>query len=114
MKKTPFYQVGLDSGAKMIELFGYQLPWEYSVGHQKEHLATRSDASLCDLDYVGSFLIEGPDALAFIQTIMTNDYSRKSVGSIQYTAMCDTEGNMMDDGTVWRLGDQKYMFVKWL
>jgi aminomethyltransferase len=111
MKKTPFYEVGLESGAKMIELFGYQLPWEYSVGHQKEHLATRCAASLCDLDYMGSFLIEGPDALAFIQTIMTNDYSRKSVGSIQYTAMCDADGYMMDDGTVWRLGDHKYMFV---
>jgi aminomethyltransferase len=111
MKKTPFYQVGLDSGAKMVELFGYQLPWEYSTGHQKEHLATRFAASLCDLDYMGSFLIEGPDALAFIQTIMTNDYSRKGVGSIQYTAMCDAEGYMVDDGTVWRLGDHKYMFV---
>jgi len=111
MKKTPFYEVGLEAGAQMIDLFGYKLPWEYSVGHEKEHLATRLVASLCDLDYMGSFLIEGPGALAFIQIIMTNDYSRKGVGSVQYTAMCGIDGNMIDDGTVWRLEDHKYMFV---
>ncbi|HEU4683205.1 MAG TPA: hypothetical protein VFS39_01715, partial [Nitrospira sp.] len=107
MKTTPFHKVGLEAGARMTELFGYHLPWEYSAGHEKEHLTTRTAASLCDLDYMGIFLIEGPHALAFIQTIMTNDYSRKSVGSVQYTAMCDTDGNMIDDGTVWRLGDHK-------
>ena len=96
MKKTPFHEVGLEHGAQMIELFGYYLPWEYSSGHEKEHLATRHAASLCDLDYMGEFLIEGTDALAFIQKLMTNDYSKKSVGSIQYTAMCDTDGNMID------------------
>jgi len=111
MKKTPFYEVGLKAGAKMVEMFGYQLPWEYSVGHEEEHLATRFYASLCDLDYMGSFFIEGADALPFIQAVMTNDYSRKSVGSIQYTAMCDADGHMVDDGTVWRLGDRRYMFV---
>jgi aminomethyltransferase len=109
--KTPFHDIGIEAGAKMVEMFGYDLPWEYAAGHEREHLATRLAASLCDLHYMANFLVEGPDALAFIQAIMTNDYSRKSVGSIQYTAMCDTNGNMIDDGTVWRLGENKYMFV---
>ncbi len=111
MLKTPFHDMNVKAGGKMVELFGYYLPWEYSEGHEKEHLGTRQGASLCDLHYMGNFLIEGPDALAFVQKVMTNDYSRKSVGSIQYTAMCDGSGNMVDDGTVWRLADQKYMFV---
>jgi aminomethyltransferase len=111
MVRTPFHESGLEAGAKMVELFGYDLPWEYAAGHKREHLATRLAATLCDLHYMGNFLIEGPDALAFIQSIMTNDYGGKSIGSIQYTAMCDLDGNMIDDGTVWRLGDQKYMFI---
>ena len=111
MLTTPFHEINLKAGAKMVELFGYYLPWEYSVGHEGEHLGTRQGVSLCDLHYMGNFLFEGPDALAFLQTVMTNDYSRKSVGSIQYTAMCGPDGNMVDDGTVWRLGDTKYMFV---
>jgi len=95
----------------MIELFGFYLPWEYAPGHEKEHMAARQAASLCDLDYMGEFIIEGPDALALVQKLMTNDYAKKDIGSIQYTAMCDGDGNMVDDGTVWRLGKNKYMFV---
>src|SRR5579863_6877450 len=95
----------------MVELFGYYLPWEYSAGHEKEHLGTRNAASLCDLDYMGEFIIEGPDALAFVQKLATNDYSKKVVGSVQYTAMCDSKGNMVDDGTIWRLGEHKYMVI---
>lgn len=111
MLKTPFHEMNFQAGANMVALFGYYLPWEYSVGHEKEHLGTRQGASLCDLHYMGNFLIKGPDALPFLQTIMTNDYSRKGVGSIQYTAMCGLDGNMVDDGTVWRLEDNTYMFV---
>ena len=57
------------------------------------------------------FIIEGPDALAFVQKLATNDYSKKTAGSIQYTAMCDAQGNMIDDGTIWSLGGHKFMVV---
>lgn len=111
MKKTPFHDVGLECGAQMRELFGYDLPWEYGTGHFEEHLGTRQRASLCDLDYMGEFTIEGPDALRLVQKLLTNDCGRQAVGAIKYTAMCDDQGNMMDDGTIWRLGKTKFMFV---
>src|SRR5437588_652231 len=39
MKQTPFHDVGLELGARMVELFGYYLPWEYDPGHSEEHTA---------------------------------------------------------------------------
>lgn len=111
MKETPFHAVGLEYGARMTELFGYLLPTEYASGHAKEHVGTRTGVSLCDLDYMGEFVVEGPDALAFVQQISTNDYDGKPVGSIRYTAMCDDAGNMIDDGTVWRTGEREFMVV---
>ena len=111
MKKTPFHEVGIEQGAKMIELFGYYLPWEYNTGGKEEHIGTRERASLCDLDYMGEFIIEGPDAVKFIQKIFTNDFSKLNVGAIKYTAMCDENGNMMDDGTVWKMSETKIMFI---
>jgi len=111
MKKTPFHKVGIEHGAQMAELFGYLLPTEYSAGHVKEHVGTRTAVSLCDLDYMGEFMIEGPDALAVVQHLSTNDYAGKPVGSIRYTAMCDDAGNMIDDCTVWRTGEQEFMIV---
>jgi aminomethyltransferase len=111
MKKTPFYESGLEYGAKMIEAFGYYLPWEYNVGHSREHSATRESISLCDLDYMGEFVIEGPDALRLVQMLATNDYSKKTIGSVQYTAMCDEDGQMIDDCTIWCLDKSKYMII---
>ena len=110
-KKTPFHEVGLERGAQMREMFGYYLPWEYAPGHVEEHLGTRQRASLCDLDYMGEFTIEGPDALDSVQKLFTNDFRQLDVGSLRYTTMCDSDGNMLDDGTVWRLGEHKFMFV---
>src|SRR2546425_12694419 len=111
MKQTTFHDVGLEHGAQMVELFGYYLPWEYDPGHSEEHAATRTRASLCDLDYMGEFIIEGRDALRLIQQLATNDYTDRDVGAIRYTAMCDAEGNMIDDGTIWHLSADRWMVV---
>jgi aminomethyltransferase len=111
MKRTAFHDVNLDNGAVMREMFGYLLPWEYAPGHAAEHMATRRSASICDLDYMGEYTIEGPDALAFVQRVFTNDFRTLTVGAIRYTAMCDQDGGMVDDGTVWRMADDKFMFV---
>lgn len=110
-QKTPFYDVGIELGAQMRDLFGYWLPWEYGTGHVEEHNGTRQRASLCDLDYMGEYTIEGPDALRFVQHLFTNDFRDLAVGALRYTAMCGPDGNMIDDGTVWRLGEAKYMYV---
>lgn len=111
MKRTPFHNVNLESGARMRELFGYVLPWEYAPGAAEEHLGTRTRASLCDLDYMGEFRIEGPDALRFVQRLLTRDCSGQRVGQIKYTTMCDEDGNLVDDGTIWRLSDAEFMLV---
>jgi len=111
MKKTPFHEVNLEYGAQMREMFGFYLPWEYAPGGIEEHLGTRERASLCDLDYMGEFTIEGPDALKLVQKLFTNDYGKQAIGAIKYTAMCNEKGNMLDDGTVWHMEENKFMYV---
>lgn len=110
-KKTPFHDVGVEAGASMVELFGYYLPWEYATGHHDEHQGTRNRASLCDLHYMGEFLIEGPGARDLIQKLCTSDFSKKQIGSIKYTTFCNPDGKMVDDGTVWRLGEDQYLVI---
>jgi len=111
MKKTPFHEVNLEYGAQMRELFGYYLPFEYSTGSVDEHVGTRERASLCDLDYMGEFKIKGQDALKFVNKLLTIDCGKQAIGQIKYTAMCDHKGNMVDDGTIWRLGEAEFMFI---
>ena len=110
-RQTPFHDVGLEAGAEMQELFGYWLPWQYEPGHVEEHLATRNRVSICDLDYMAEFRIVGPAALPFAQQLLTNDFSNLGVNRVRYTAMCDLDGHMVDDGTLWRLGDDEYLLI---
>jgi aminomethyltransferase len=109
--QTPFHDVGIQAGAEMQELFGYWLPWQYGRGHIEEHLATRNRVSICDLDYMAEFKIVGPAALQFAQELLTNDFGNLNIGRIRYTAMCNFEGMMIDDGTLWRLADDEYLLM---
>lgn len=101
----------MTAGAEMQELFGYWLPWQYRRGHVEEHLATRNRVSICDLDYMAEFKIVGPGGLQFVQRLLTNDFRTLGVGRVRYTAMCNLDGNMVDDGTLWRLGDNEYVLI---
>jgi len=110
-RETPFHQVGLAAGAEMRDLFGYWLPWQYEPGHEAEHRATRERASLCDLDYMAEFKLTGPDSLRLAQHLFTNDFEDLAVGRVRYTAMCNADGNMIDDGTVWKLGPDEIVYI---
>ena len=55
--------------------------------------------------------IAGPQALQFAQELLTNDFSNLGIGRVRYTAMCDLSGNMVDDGTLWRLTDNEYLLI---
>jgi aminomethyltransferase len=110
-RETPFHHVGLAAGAEMQDLFGYWLPWQYEPGHEAEHRATRERASLCDLDYMAEFKLIGPDSLRVAQHVFTNDFEDLAVGRVRYTAMCNADGNMIDDGTVWRLGPDEIVYI---
>jgi aminomethyltransferase len=95
----------------MQDLFGYWLAWQYAPGHEAEHRATRERASLCDLDYMAQFRFTGPDSLRLAQHLFTNDFQNLAAGRVRYTAMCGSDGNMIDDGTVWRLGPDEIVFI---
>lgn len=98
-------------GAQMMELFGYHLPWQYSPGPEAEHLATREAASLCDLHYMAEFMVTGPDALRFVQTVAAANVSKKQPGSLSYSSFCNHDGLMIDDGTIWCFSPTEYMLI---
>ena len=110
-RETPFHRVGLAAGAEMRDLFGYALPWQYARGHVDEHVATRERVSICDLDYMAEFRIQGPGASSFGQHLLTNDFTDLAVGQLRYTAMCNHEGKMVDDGTLWRMGEHELLLI---
>ena len=82
--KTPLYETHLRYGGKIIEFGGWLLPVQYT-GILEEHKAVREKAGLFDVSHMGEILIQGPDALAFLQKLVTNDVSRLKNQQIQYS-----------------------------
>ncbi|MCC7186563.1 MAG: glycine cleavage system aminomethyltransferase GcvT [Acidobacteria bacterium] len=110
LKKTPLNARHRAHGARMVEFGGWDMPVEYT-GITDEHMAVRTQAGLFDVSHMGQIELAGPDALAAVQWISSNDASRLAIGQIQYSALTTPEGTFVDDILVYRMGDQHYMLV---
>jgi aminomethyltransferase len=86
------------------------MPVQYT-GIIEEHRTTRSAAGLFDVSHMGEFEVEGPGALAALQHLTTNDVAALQVGQIQYSVLCYDSGTIVDDLTVYRLGEDRYMIT---
>lgn len=109
-KRTPFYTIHEQLGAKIIDFGGFDMPVQYA-GIRKEHMAVREKAGLFDVSHMGEFIVTGPEASDFIQYISVNDVTKLFPGRAQYSAMCYENGGIIDDLIIYMLDDQKYMLV---
>ncbi|WP_395698397.1 DUF1989 domain-containing protein [Methylocella sp.] len=91
---------------------GFWTPQCYaSEGPIAEYWACRERAAIMDLSALRKFEVTGPDAEALLQGAVTRDIRKLAVGQIVYTAICHEHGGMMDDGTVFRLGEANFRLV---
>jgi aminomethyltransferase len=97
-------------GAKIVPFAGFNMPVQYS-GVKDEHLAVRYSVGVFDVSHMGEFIIEGPNALDFIQKITSNDVSLLIDGQVQYSCFPNLEGGIVDDLLVYRFNSQKFMLV---
>lgn len=73
-----------------------------------EYFAIRSTAALFDISPMVKYRIEGPEAEAFLSHLTLRDVSKLGPGRVQYTAWCDDDGQVLDDGTLFRLGQTRF------
>jgi aminomethyltransferase len=96
----------------LVEYRGYWLPDCYQGEDSiAEYWACREQAVVMDLSPLRKFEVLGPDAEPLIQRAITRDARKLSVGQVTYTAVCVDTGGMLDDATVYRLGDDNFRFV---
>lgn len=110
-KKTPLYDLHVQLGGKIVPFAGYLLPVQYPTGLIAEHMAVRKACGLFDVSHMGQILFSGPDALAALQKICTNDLSGMDIGRVRYTPICNERGGIVDDLIVCKLAEDKYMMV---
>jgi aminomethyltransferase len=93
------------------EYRGYWLPKFSNDGPIAEYWACRERAVIMDLSPLRKFEVTGPDAEALLQYALTRNVRKLAVGQVVYTAMCYEHGGMIDDGTLFRLGDNNFRWI---
>jgi sarcosine oxidase subunit alpha len=77
----------------------------------REARAVRTKVGMTDVSTLAKFEITGPDAAAFLERICATTVAKLAVGRGRYTFMLREDGLVIDDGTVWRLGEQRYLLT---
>jgi aminomethyltransferase len=76
-----------------------------------EYQAVREDLGVWDVSPLNKWVLTGPDALAAAQRLHTNNVAGMAVGQVRYGAICDEDGLMVDDATVFRLEDRVWVMT---
>jgi aminomethyltransferase len=107
--KTPFHE----RGRALSQLDSF-VPWagyttvDVFTSVEQEYFAIRNASSLYDLTPMVKYRIAGPDALRFLNRLVTRDIRKLAPGKVAYTVWCNDEGQLIDDGTVFCLAPDEY------
>lgn len=110
LPRTALFDNHRAAGAKIVEFGGWEMPVRYT-SILAEHRKVREAAGVFDLSHMGRIYVRGPEALAFVNRVATNDASSLAVGQVQYTLLCNEQGGVVDDILVSRLGEAELLLV---
>lgn len=119
---TPFHArtSALSASQNWRTWSGYFVAGSYDVMHDYEYHAIRNTAGLIDVSPLYKYEIRGRDALNLVNRVMTRDASKCAVGQALYGCLCEDDGAVIQDGTVFRLGEDHFRFnladpsLRWL
>ena len=111
-RETAFHPRFAELTRNFTEYRGYWLAQRFNnEGAIEEYWACRERAVMLDLSPLRKFEITGPDAESLLQYCVTRDMRKLATGQVAYTAMCYEHGGMIDDGTVFRLGQNNFRWI---
>ncbi|HET9787608.1 MAG TPA: glycine cleavage system aminomethyltransferase GcvT [Pyrinomonadaceae bacterium] len=111
LKTTPLNAAHRRMGGRMVDFGGWDMPVQYPAGTIEEHLRTRTHAGLFDVSHMGEIEVRGAGAIAFINSITSNDASKLIDGQAQYSALTTTAGTVIDDLLVYRFASDYFILV---
>lgn len=101
--KTPLYQAHLDSGAKIVDFGGWDMPIHYG-SQVEEHHYVRKDVGMFDVSHMTIVDLKGAGAEAYLRFLLANDVAKlKTLGKALYTGMLNEKGGVIDDLIVYRM-----------
>ena len=111
-KQTAFHKRTSKLTNDMMDSSGFWIPNKYNnYGVVEEYTSCRNRVVIMDLSSLRKFEIVGPDAEELMNTALTRNIKKLSIGQVVYSALCYENGTMIDDGTLYRLADNNFRWV---
>ena len=104
LRRTPLYETHRRLGARMVPFAGFEMPLQYG-SILDEHRTVREAAGLFDVSHMGQIHLEGPRAAETLERLVTCPVQTLRPGRVRYGCLCNDEGGVVDDVTVYRLGE---------
>lgn len=111
LKRTQLYDVHIAAGASLVDFGGWEMPMKYPTDIVAEHLYTRHFCSLFDVSHMGRILVEGPEAVPFLQHVLSSDVASLEVNRAQYAILPNETGGAVDDAYLNRFEADRYFLV---
>ena len=107
--KSPFYprQEPLNHLKEWGRWADYLSPHAYTCSAM-EYFACRNACTVFDLTPMSKYHISGKDALPYLNRLVTRDVGKIKTGRVGYTVWCEDDGQVIDDGTIFHLGENDY------
>ncbi|MBV9195139.1 MAG: glycine cleavage system aminomethyltransferase GcvT [Solirubrobacterales bacterium] len=110
LRRTALHERHVAAGAKLVPFAGWEMPVQYA-GIRAEHVAVRRDVGVFDVSHMGQVETRGPQALAFLQRMLSGDVRRIPEGGAQYGVLCREDGGVLDDIITYRMGEFEFLTV---
>jgi sarcosine oxidase subunit alpha len=116
VRVTALHSWHVERGALFEDVGQWKRPWYYPLPGEdmdaavsRECRAAREGVALMDGSTLGKIDLQGRDAGRFLDMLYTNKMSGLKVGRIRYGVMCGVDGMVIDDGTVLRLAEDRFL-----
>lgn len=110
LKRTPLAEAHVRAGGRMVEFGGWWMPVQYT-SILDEHATVRNAAGLFDISHMGEFVVRGPQAAAWLNSLFTNDIDKLAPGQGQYSIMLNEQGGVIDDLILYRIANDEFFII---
>lgn len=107
LQRTPLRDFHAAHGGRLVDFAGWEMPVQYR-SILEEHKVVRRAAGLFDVSHMGEVDVHGPEALKFLNHLVTNDVAKLFPGRVLYSPMCYPSGGVVDDLLVYMMAPERY------
>lgn len=109
-KQTFLHEKHVALGAKMVDFAGWHMPVQYS-SIIEEHKTVRESVGLFDVSHMGEVIVEGEDALPYLNKIVPQEISKLVDRKAVYCQLTNKLGGIIDDLIIYKIQDKKYLII---